>query len=146
MKEQILLNQIVQNCLFYIVGAKLSTGQCPGAKLSGCQIVRFYFIGDKLSDFSSWCQIVRLPSWCQIVRSYFLGAKLSRWQIVRCQIVGCKIVLPHRKKFPKYLFTRPITYLAAGDVKIIIFSSTNIEKPEFCVDHISISVLHTDQR
>ena len=79
MKEQILLNQIVQNCLFYIVGAKLSTGQCPGAKLSGCQIVRFYFIGDKLSDFSSWC---RLPSWCQIVCFYDLGTELSDFMIM----------------------------------------------------------------
>ena len=45
----------------------------------------------------------------------------------------------------KYLFTKLLTSPAADDdIKIIIFSSTNIEKPEFCVDHISISVLHTD--
>merc|ERR1712107_589842 len=57
---------------------------CPGAKLS-------------------WCQIVLVPncplllSWCQIVCFYYLGAKLSpllSWcQIVRCQIVRCQIVL-----------------------------------------------------
>ena len=71
---------------------------CPGAKLSGaklswcqivlvpncplllswCQIVRFYYLGAKLSALLSWCQIVR----CQIV-----------WcQIVPCQIVMCQIV------------------------------------------------------
>ena len=47
---------------------------CPGAILSGCQIVRFYYLGAKLSDLLSWCQIVRC-------------------QIVRCQIVRCEIVL-----------------------------------------------------
>ena len=84
--------------VFYYVGAKLSVfimlvPNCPGAKLSGaklswcqivlvpncplllswCQIVRFYYLGAKLSALLSWCQIVR----CQIVRC----------QIVRCQIV-----------------------------------------------------------
>ena len=33
----------------------------------------FHYVGAKLS----WCQIVRLPSWCQIVRFYYIGAKLS---------------------------------------------------------------------
>merc|ERR1711963_22217 len=101
---------------------------CPGAKLSWCQIVHFYYLSAKLSAFIilvpncplyylgaklsgaklSWCQIVLVPncplllSWCQIVRFYYLGAKLSpllswcqivRCQIVRCQIVRCQIVL-----------------------------------------------------
>ena len=61
---------------------------CPGAKLSWCQIV-----------LVPNCPL--LLSWCQIVRFYYLGAKLSAllsWcQIVRCQIVRfyswCQIVL-----------------------------------------------------
>ena len=60
---------LVPNC----PGAKLS-----GAKLSWCQIV-----------LVPNCPL--LLSWCQIVRFYYLGAKLSpllSWcQIVRCQIV-----------------------------------------------------------
>ena len=36
---------------------------CPPL-LSWCQIVRFYYLGAKLSALSSWCQIVR----CRIVR------------------------------------------------------------------------------
>ena len=46
-----------------------------------CQIVRFYYLGAKLSGAKlSRCQIV----WCQIV-----------WcQIVRCKIVLCQIILP----------------------------------------------------
>ena len=67
---------LVPNC----PGAKLS-----GAKLSWCQIV-----------LVPNCPL--LLSWCQIVRFYYLGAKLSpllSWcQIVRCQIVRCQIVPP----------------------------------------------------
>ena len=66
---------LVPNC----PGAKLS-----GAKLSWCQIV-----------LVPNCPL--LLSWCQIVRFYYLGAKLSpllSWcQIVQCQIVRCQIVL-----------------------------------------------------
>merc|ERR1711884_80714 len=50
---------LVPNC----PGAKLS-----GAKLSGCQIVRFYFLGAKLSAF-----IILVPN-CLL---YYLGTKLS---------------------------------------------------------------------
>ena len=41
---------------------------CPGAKLSGCQIVHFYYLGAKLSAF-----IILVPN-CPL---YYLGAKLS---------------------------------------------------------------------
>ena len=41
---------------------------CPGAKLSGCQIVQFYYLGAKLSAF-----IILVPN-CPL---YYLGAKLS---------------------------------------------------------------------
>ena len=41
---------------------------CPGAKLSGCQIVHFYHLGAKLSAF-----IILVPN-CPL---YYLGAKLS---------------------------------------------------------------------
>ena len=71
------------NCPFYNVGAKLS----------GCQIVRFNYVGGKLSVLLSWCQIVRLHSWCQIVRlpSWCQnGPFLLPW----CQIVQGQIVLP----------------------------------------------------
>ena len=52
---------------------------CPGAKLSGCQIVRFYYLGAKLSDLLSWCQIVR----CQIVLQ---SSSILRLQIYsQCQ-------------------------------------------------------------
>merc|ERR1711963_350395 len=57
---------------------------CPGAKLSWCQIVRFYYLGAKLSPLLSCCQIVR----CQIVRCQIVlvpncpGAKLSTFIIL----------------------------------------------------------------
>ena len=51
---------------------------CPGAKLSWCQIVHFYYLGAKLSAF-----IILVPN-CPL---YYLGAKIVRCQIVRCQIV-----------------------------------------------------------
>ena len=41
---------------------------CPGAKLSLCQIVHFYYLGAKLSAF-----IILVPN-CPL---YYLGAKLS---------------------------------------------------------------------
>ena len=41
---------------------------CPGAKLSWCQIVHFYYLGAKLSAF-----IILVPN-CPL---YYLGAKLS---------------------------------------------------------------------
>ena len=42
---------LVPNCLFYYIGAKLSW----------CQIVRFYYVGVKLSGAKlSWCQIVQV--------------------------------------------------------------------------------------
>ena len=40
---------LVPNCPLYYVGAKLSCAKFAGAKLSGCQIVRFYYLGAKLS-------------------------------------------------------------------------------------------------
>ena len=61
---------LVPNC----PGAKLS-----GAKLSWCQIV-----------LVPNCPL--LLSWCQIVRFYYLGAKLSAL-LSWCQIVRCQIVL-----------------------------------------------------
>ena len=53
---------------------------CPGVKLSWCQIVRCQIVrGVKLSGVKlSWCQIVRQHGRCQIVR----GVKLSWCQIV----------------------------------------------------------------
>ena len=41
----------------------------------------FYYVGAKLS-------------WCQIDRFYYLGAKLTGAKLSRCQIVRCQIVLP----------------------------------------------------
>merc|ERR1711954_479282 len=50
---------LVQNC---------PVPNCPGAKLSWCQIVHFYYLGAKLSAF-----IILVPN-CPL---YYLGAKLS---------------------------------------------------------------------
>merc|ERR1712240_457187 len=46
---------------------------CPGAKLSWCQIVHFYYLGAKLSVF-----IILVPN-CPL---YYLGAKLSTFIIL----------------------------------------------------------------
>ena len=81
---------LVPNCPgAKLSGAKLSVfimlvPNCPGAKLSGaklswCQIV-----------LVPNCPL--LLSWCQIVRFYYLGAKLSAL-LSWCQIVRCQIVL-----------------------------------------------------
>ena len=40
---------LVPNCL---------VPNCPGAKLSGCHIVCFYYLGAEVSALLSWCQIV----------------------------------------------------------------------------------------
>ena len=61
---------------------------CPGAKLSGWQIVNFYYLGAKLSVF-----LILVPN-CPL---YYLGAKLSGAKLSAllswCQIVWCQIVL-----------------------------------------------------
>ena len=48
---------------------------CPGAKLSGCQIDHFYYLGAKLSAF-----IILVPN-CPL---YYLGAKLSGAKLSLC--------------------------------------------------------------
>ena len=55
---------------------------CPGAKLSGCQIVRFYYLGAKLSSF-----IILVPN-CPL---YYLGAKLSGAKLSGAKLSGAKL-------------------------------------------------------
>ena len=55
---------------------------CPGAKLSGCQIVRFYYLGAKLSAF-----IILVPN-CLL---YYLGAKLSGAKLSDAKLSGAKL-------------------------------------------------------
>ena len=95
MKDKILLNffqnVVVPNCPFYIVDAKLSTGQCLGARLSAFSILvtsclisllgaklSVCLLGAKLFAFAILvlhCLI--LLSFCQNVCFYDLDAKLS---------------------------------------------------------------------
>ena len=58
---------------------------CPGAKLSWCQIVHFYYLGAKLSAF-----IILVPN-CPL---YYLGAKLSG-----AKLSGAKLSY-NKKKVP----------------------------------------------
>merc|ERR1711954_330863 len=66
---------------FFVLVPNCPVPNCPGAKLS-------------------WCQIVLVPncplllSWCQIVRFYYLGAKLSSL-LSWCQIVLFIILVPN---------------------------------------------------
>ena len=55
---------------------------CPGAKLSGCQIVHFYYVGAKLSSF-----IILAPN-CP---PYYLGAKLSGVKLSGAKLSGAKL-------------------------------------------------------
>merc|ERR1711954_245271 len=57
-------NLIISNvwCQIVLV-SNCPVPNCPGAKLSWCQIVHFYYLVAKLSPLLSWCQIVR----CKIV-------------------------------------------------------------------------------
>ena len=58
---------------------------CPGAKLSGCQIVHFYYLGAKLSAF-----IIFVPN-CLL---YYLGAKLSgaKSPVPNCPVPNCPTI------------------------------------------------------
>ena len=55
---------------------------CPGAKLSWCQIVHFYYLGAKLSAF-----IILVPN-CPL---YYLGAKLSGAKLSGAKLSGAKL-------------------------------------------------------
>ena len=57
---------------------------CPGAKLSGCQIVHFYYLGAKLSAL-----IILVPN-CPL---YYLGAKLSGAKLSGAKLSGAKLSL-----------------------------------------------------
>merc|ERR1712240_761468 len=78
---------------------------CPGAKLSWCQIVHFYYLGAKLSPLLSWCQIVR----CQIVRCQIVlvpncpGTKLSTFIIL---VPNCPLLLSWYQIVP-FIFLVP---------------------------------------
>ena len=74
-------------------GAKLSWCQivwcqivlvpnCPSAKLSGCQIALFYYLGAKLSAF------IFLVLNCPL---YYLGAKLSSAKLSGAKLSGAKL-------------------------------------------------------
>ena len=57
---------LVPNCPLYYVDAKLTCAKFAGAKLSGCQIVRFYYLGAKLSGsivHSSLDDLVETTEW-----------------------------------------------------------------------------------
>merc|ERR1711978_871516 len=56
--------------------------KCPGAKLSGCQIVHFYYLGAKLSAF-----IILVPN-CPL---YYLGAKLSGAKLSGAKLSSAKL-------------------------------------------------------
>ena len=55
---------------------------CPGAKLSGCQIVHYNYLGAKLSPF-----IILVPN-CLL---YYLGAKLSGVKLSGAKLSGAKL-------------------------------------------------------
>ena len=55
---------------------------CPGAKLSWCQIVHFYYLGAKLSSF-----IILVPN-CLL---YYLGAKLFGAKLSGAKLSGAKL-------------------------------------------------------
>ena len=61
---------------------------CPSVKLSGCQIVHFYYLGAKLSAF-----IILVPN-CPL---YYLGAKLSSAKLSGAKLSGAK--LSHHLEF-----------------------------------------------
>ena len=68
-KCSIRFNLIISNVWCQIVLVpNCPVPNCPGAKLSWCQIVHFYYLGAKLSAF-----IILVPN-CPL---YYLGAKLS---------------------------------------------------------------------
>ena len=68
-KCSIKFNLIISNVWCQIVLVpNCPVPNCPGAKLSWCQIVHFYYLGAKLSVF-----IILVPN-CPL---YYLGAKLS---------------------------------------------------------------------
>ena len=77
----------VLNCPFYT-----AVPNCPGAKLSWCQIV-FFSLRCQIVPFTLQCQIVMVPncpilhSWCQIV----LGAKLSSFTLLVPNCPGAKL-------------------------------------------------------
>merc|ERR1711989_261533 len=68
-KRSFKFNLIISNVWCQIVLVpNCPVPNCPGAKLSWCQIVHFYYLGAKLSAF-----IILVPN-CPF---YYLGAKLS---------------------------------------------------------------------
>ena len=68
-KCSIKFNLIISNvCCQIVLVPNCPVTNCPGTKLSGCQIVHFYYLGAKLSAF-----IMLVPN-CPL---YYLGAKLS---------------------------------------------------------------------
>ena len=121
-KCSIKFNLIISNVWCQIVLVpNCPVPNCLGAKLSGWQIVHFYYSGAKLSVFIilvpnclfllSWCQVVRfiiLEPNCPVLNClvpncplYYLGAKLSSAKLSGaklsallswCQIVRCQIV------------------------------------------------------
>ena len=71
--------QSVANSVLFI---SILTYQMYGAKLSGCQIVRFYNLCAKLSAF-----IILVPN-CPL---YYLGAKLSGAKLSGAKLAGAKL-------------------------------------------------------
>ena len=58
--------------------------------MSWCHIVRFHYLGAKLSIFLSWCQIVRLPSLCQVSECTIL--------VPNCLVPDCPTTLLNHQR------------------------------------------------
>ena len=82
-KCSIKFNLIISNVWCQIVLVpNCPVPNCPGAKLSWCQIVHFYYLGAKLSAF-----IILVPN-CPL---YYLGAKLSGAKLSSAKLSGAKL-------------------------------------------------------
>merc|ERR1711873_203974 len=67
---------------FFVLVPNCPVPNCPGAKLSWCQIVYFYYLGAKLSAF-----IILVPN-CPL---YYLGAKLSSAKLSGAKLFGAEL-------------------------------------------------------
>ena len=90
-KCSIRFNLIISNVWCQIVLVpNCPVPNCPGAKLSWCQIVHFYYLGAKLSAF-----IILVPN-CPL---YYLGAKLSGAKLSGAKFSGAKLSYNREKSY-----------------------------------------------